>query len=336
MPGRKELSHFVNEYRSSVRTRPGPTSTFLTKLSGMLMSDIDLSNRTELFVLPDGITASIPYNALTLPNLNDSPLINHVTVTVVPSAALLLRPLVEQQGNVAMIFADPVYGRNDPRAPRHSPPSILQRLSQSGVEAQSVASILAKSNFFVQTYKGFQANRQQVLRSDLSHVQVLHFATHGVVDELQPQASGLVLSSVSQSGGSQTGLLSLAEIYDLELNAELVVLSACDTALGKDIVGEGAISIARGFLVSGAQQVIATLWAVEDNATRLLMEEFYREWTEGLSVAEALRRAQIRLSQTRRYQSARYWGAFVVVGSSETNRSYDAVKMANQQPTIQI
>ncbi len=150
---------------------------------------------------------------------------------------------------------------------------------------------------------------------------MLHFATHGIADETHPETSGLFLSSVTESGHQRNGLLSLAEIYDLDLAAELVVLSACDTARGKEIVGEGPVSLARGFLISGARQVLASLWPVEDRTTRQLMEAFYEAWTSGLSASSALRQAQLSMASTGRVRTARSWAAFVLVGTAEMRHS---------------
>lgn len=148
----------------------------------------------------------------------------------------------------------------------------------------------------------------------LGDYRILHFATHGVLDSQHPELSGLVLSLVDKEGKPQDGFLRLNEIYDLKLRAELVVLSACRTALGKEVKSEGLIGLTRGFMYAGAQRVVASLWAVDDEITARLMKDFYREMLINRKrPAEALRAAQVgALKETR--LPPYYWAAFVLQG----------------------
>ncbi|PYU88813.1 MAG: hypothetical protein DMG08_23885, partial [Acidobacteria bacterium] len=130
-----------------------------------------------------------------------------------------------------------------------------------------------------------------------------------------PELSGLVLSLVDEKGNPQDGFLRLRDIYNLKLSAELVVLSACDTALGKDVKGEGLVGIVRGFMYAGAPRVVASLWKVDDDATAELMKQFYqRIFQGGLAPAAALREAQIAMWQQKQWRSPYYWAAFVLQG----------------------
>jgi CHAT domain-containing protein len=104
---------------------------------------------------------------------------------------------------------------------------------------------------------------------------VVHFSTHGLLNNEHPELSGLVLSLFDASGRPQDGILRLHDIHNLRLNADLVVLSACETALGTQVRGEGLIGLARGFMYAGASRVVASLWKVEDQATASLMKQFY-------------------------------------------------------------
>ena len=131
----------------------------------------------------------------------------------------------------------------------------------------------------------------------------------------RPGPSGIVLSLFDEQGRVQDGFLRLHDIYNLELPVEMVVLSACDTALGKQVRGEGLVGVVRGFMYAGAKRVVASLWKVDDEATLELMRVFYREMLrEGRAPAEALRQAQLDLRQTRRWCSPFYWAAFVLQG----------------------
>src|SRR5262249_45748923 len=150
---------------------------------------------------------------------------------------------------------------------------------------------------------------------DLSQYRIVHFATHGLLNSERPELSGLVFSMVDEAGHQQDGFLRLHEIYNLRLPAELVVLSACQTALGKDIRGEGLVGLTRGFMYAGAPRVVASLWQVDDLATAELMGKFYRGMLkEGLRPAAALRAAQVEMLKQKRWQSPYFWAAFVLQG----------------------
>ncbi len=146
---------------------------------------------------------------------------------------------------------------------------------------------------------GFAATRDRALSPELARFRNLHFATHGVLDSRRPELSKLVLSLYDEQGRPQDGFLPLNDIYNLRLNADLVVLSACRTALGQEIRGEGLVGLTRGFMYAGAARVLASLWSVEDRATAELMGELYRGMLrQRLSPAAALRQAQLAMRQS--------------------------------------
>jgi len=161
----------------------------------------------------------------------------------------------------------------------------------------------------------FNASRELAMAKDLSNYRYIHFATHGLLNGEHPELSGILLSMVDEHGRPQNGFLKLTEIYSLNLNADLVVLSACQTALGKNIKGEGLVGLTRGFMYAGAARVIASLWKVDDAATAALMGELYKEmFTNGKRPVAALRDAQITISRKKRWQSPYYWAGFVLQG----------------------
>src|SRR6185503_19719157 len=142
----------------------------------------------------------------------------------------------------------------------------------------------------------FLANRKLAMSDELSRYRMVHFSTHGLLDSRHPELSGLVLSLVDEAGRPQEGFLRWHEIYTLRLNADLVVLSACQTGLGREVRGEGLIGLVRGFMYAGAPRVMASMWEVDDAATAELMKLFYRGvLIEKLTPAVALRAAQIKL-----------------------------------------
>src|SRR5262249_39972442 len=145
--------------------------------------------------------------------------------------------------------------------------------------------------------------------------QIVHFATHGLIDDDHPELSGLLLSMFDERGKDVSGFLQLHEIYNLRLSADIVVLSACQSAVGKQIKGEGLISLTRGFMYGGAARVVASLWKVDDVATAELMADFYKQmFLNQQRPPAALRLAQLNLKKQRRWQAPYYWAGFVLQG----------------------
>lgn len=189
----------------------------------------------------------------------------------------------------------------------------IPRLVATRREARAIAALAPEGTSF--TALGFDANLATARSPDLGRYPIVHFATHGLVNAENPALSGILLSMVDESGEPQPGFLTLDDIYDLDLPAELVVLSACSTALGKEIRGEGLVGIVRGFLYAGAERVVASLWKVDDNAAGELMKRFYRHMLqENSSPAAALRQAQIEMWREGEFRQPFYWAAFVLQG----------------------
>ena len=144
----------------------------------------------------------------------------------------------------------------------------------------------------------------------------MHFATHAIQDDVHPQLSAIVLSLTDEGGRPQNGFLRLNDIYNLQLRADLVVLSACETAVGKQMAGEGLLSVARGFFHAGAARVMATLWKVDDEATATFMQLFYTamQARDSRSPAAAPGTAQNAMRAQKRWQSPYLWAGFVLQG----------------------
>jgi CHAT domain-containing protein len=161
----------------------------------------------------------------------------------------------------------------------------------------------------------FKANRAIATGAELGQYRYIHFATHGLLDSERPGLSSLALSMVDEQGKPQDGFLRAHEIYNLNLPAELVVLSACQTGLGKEIKGEGLVGMTRGFMYAGAARVMVGLWNVNDKATADLMSKFYQNmFKEGRRPAAALRSAQVEMLRSSQWQSPYFWAAFVLQG----------------------
>lgn len=158
----------------------------------------------------------------------------------------------------------------------------------------------------------FDATRAALLSGNLSHFDVIHLATHAVIDD---ERTAIVLSLVDENGKSIDGLILLQEIFDLRLGASLVVLSACRTALGRDLRGEGMVSLVRAFMHAGVPRVVATYWDVRDASTVVLMQRFYDAMlTEHLPPAAALRSAQLAMLRDERWRAPYYWAPFTLQG----------------------
>ena len=185
------------------------------------------------------------------------------------------------------------------------------RLPGTRVEAEAILAIVPENE---RTYTfDFDANRERATSEELAQYQIVHFATHGFANSQQPELSGIVMSLVDKNGNWENGFLRLNDIFNLNLPAELVVLSACQTALGKNIKGEGLVGLTRGFMYAGAKRVVGSLWLVDDDATAQLMSQFYQGMLkQGLSPVEALRAAQLQMWQ--QGMSPYYWAAFTLQG----------------------
>jgi CHAT domain-containing protein len=276
------------------------------------------------------------------------PLIADHEVVSLPSASVLAVLRREMSGRkpaekVVAVVADPVFQDNDPRVKRDqdraqvnqaAPPaaatellgvepvtrsaresglSSFIRLPLSRQEAEQIAHLATPATRF--TALDFEASKPKVTGTSLDQYRIVHFATHGLLNSQHPELSGIVLSLVDEQGQPQDGFLRLHEIYNLELNADLVVLSACQTALGQEIRGEGLIGLTRGFMYAGAPRVVASLWKVDDKATAELMKRFYQKLLqENRRPAAALRAAQLSMVKQKRWSAPYYWAGFVLLG----------------------
>jgi CHAT domain-containing protein len=162
----------------------------------------------------------------------------------------------------------------------------------------------------------FAASRATATSAELAQYRMIHFATHSLLNQEHPELSGIALSLVDERGRPQDGFLRLHDIYNLKLNADLIVLSACQTGLGKEVKGEGLIGLTRGFMYAGAPRVVATLWKVDDKATADMMKHFYQALLgeQRMRPAAALRAAQIALWRQTRWRDPAYWAAFALQG----------------------
>ncbi len=287
---------------------PGASEPASRGLSRALLGSLTDLQEKRLVVVADGALSYVPFGALEDPRASGKPLVDAVEVVRLPSASLA-RALREQRSGRTFtrwvaIAADPAYGNGSDLS--------FRRLSESRREASRIAALAPDGG--VERVAGFDARREWVETTDFGAFRVLHFATHGIVDDERPELSGIVLSLVDERGAPLDGFLRLHDIYNLNLPVDLVVLSACETALGKEVKGEGLIGLVRGFMYAGAPAVIASSWKVDDSATAELMTELYRGLFEGKTPATALREAQVEVSKRARFRHPYYWAAFELQG----------------------
>lgn len=279
------------------------------------------------------------------------PLMVQHEVTSIPSASTLAVLRRELHGRttaekVVAVFADPVFDKADERLSgdpsrgaggHHGAPAavVVEKIDASGVnetaksadegavfqrlpytrqEADAILALAPATSR--KAALGFEANRATAMSDDLSQYRIIHFATHSVLDSTHPELSSIALSMFDREGRQQEGLLRAHEIFNLKLEAELVVLSGCRTGLGKEVKGEGLYGMTRGFMYAGSRRVMVSLWDVQDQATARLMTDFYRGLLgpKRLHTAAALRAAQIAIWREGRWQAPYYWAGFVLQG----------------------
>ncbi len=278
----------------------------------------------RLLVVADGALQYLPFAAL--PASSGEPVLARHEIVYLPSASVLETLRSESRpvsaGVTAAVFADPVFSKNDARfagardtaAPartRASDGGVYGRLHFSRREAEAIA---AAAPGTLQALD-FSASKSAVTTRDLRKYRILHFATHGSLNTEHPELSGLVFSLVDRAGKPVDGFLRLHEIYNLDLDADLVVLSACRTALGKEVHGEGLIGLTRGFMYAGASRVVSSVWNVDDRASALLMSRFYAAMlTKRMPPAAALRDAQLSMLRDPRWANPHNWAAFGLQG----------------------
>jgi CHAT domain-containing protein/Tfp pilus assembly protein PilF len=335
LPGREKIEALARQVYEGLRTLDaGDPDVQARKVASRLeLSRVLLGPVTDrladrrLAVVADGALQYVPFAALPSPADPSAPLVERHEIVVLPSASVLaLRKPELVSAGVAetsiAILADPVFDARDPRVRRAAPDAglalpvrsgvSLTRLAASSREAEAISGLAPGRAW---TALGFQASRATAFGGELGRHRIVHFATHGVIDAETPELSGLVLSLVDEEGRPQEGFLGLDDIYNLDLHADLVVLSGCETALGREMRGEGLVGLTRGFLYAGAARVLASLWQVQDRPATELMVRFYRALLQDrLPPAAALRSAQLSLLRERRWRDPFYWGAFVLQG----------------------
>jgi CHAT domain-containing protein len=344
LPSREEIEQKARQFRSDIghpRARSQPQRAIASgeALNALILQPLRKHpDKKRLAIVADGALHYIPFSALPNPHSREesiSHLVEAYELVHLPSLstlAILRQDFAQRQSapQQLAIIADPVFSQDDERLPDHhssstsNPVSLLpratgdvgiqlQRLPGTRAEAEAIASLIPESQR-IQAFD-FEANYAFTLNTPLHQYRILHFATHGILNSVNPELSGLVLSLIDKQGNPSNGFLRLHDIYNLDLAADLVVLSACQTGLGKEIQGEGLIGLTRGFMYAGTPRVLVSLWNVDDAATAEMMIRFYRlMWQEQLSPTEALQEAQLEMQKETQWKAPFYWAGFMLQG----------------------
>lgn len=311
------------------------------RLSNLILSPAAAQlTQKRLVVVADGALQYVPFAALTVSRGPYRPLVIDHELVSLPSASAFalqrqnLKDRAPAPKSVAVI-ADPVFSMSDARfktraqAQASAEPTAtriiehlqgtakgqlsIPRLPFTRWEADQILAVAPSGGSLKAV--DFNASRSIATNGELSKYRYVHFATHGYLDTSRSNLSAVVLSLFDEQGRPQDGFLRTHDIYNLKLPAELVVLSACETGLGKDVTGEGLEGLTRGFMYAGARRVIVSLWNVNDKATASLMQRLYVGMLRsGKTPAAALRAAQIQMLRTRQWQSPYFWAPFVMQG----------------------
>jgi len=351
LPARARIDEAVQRLYHAVSAPPGAAHddeerAAAGELSRLVLSPVAAElDKERIIIVADGALNYVPFQVLPAPSGDGEPLIAGYEVVNAPSASVLCE-LRQKAGRrrpaskVLAAFGNPMFvSDNDGREAagsdlsaaalgvdrwRHAlrdielqgeafDPSAVRRLFYAGRELAYLVDAAAGGETFVAA--DYEATREQLLGTDLTRYSILHFATHGYLDTRHPENSGLLLSTVDRDGRARDGFVGLQNIYELRAPVDLVVLSACRTALGKDVRGEGLLGLTRGFMYAGASSVVASLWKVDDEATAELMRQFYANMLRrGMTPSAALREAQNSIRRHPDWRSPYYWAAFTLQG----------------------
>lgn len=275
----------------------------------------------KVLIVPDGVLFYLPFEALV--RSDGRFLIEQQSVNYAPSVSAFLTLPAPSSRDTLLAYGDPIFSaaRAGQATTDHSMQvrSVmraaglnLSALPNSRTEVQQIAKAFPPGRATVRV--GNDATEASVKADDLTRYGTLHFATHALFDERVPSRSGIMLNLVNT--GREDGVLRAAEVLNLRLRADLVVLSACQTGLGSYVRGEGILGLTRSFLAAGASRVVVSLWPVDDAGTVDLMSVFYHRWNRQGAASDALRAAKLEMIKSKRlaYRHPYFWAGFVQSG----------------------
>lgn len=326
----KDLAGRIDRLRSRLIQKDAEFTDSARALFDLLIgpAQADLKSKTGLIIVPDGVLWQLPFQALQT-SVNRF-LIQDYTISYAPSLTVLSEMMDLKQKRQASYYSSPMllaFGNPDVQS---ATTANLQAVYPGILGDEKVASLPQTEKLVNTLCRLYGADRSKVyvgtdaredrVKKEAASFRILQFATHGIVDNTNPMYSRLVMS---QSGVDEheDGMLEAWEIMKLDLNAEIAVLSACETAQGRVAGGEGMIGLAWAFFVAGCPTTVVSQWPVAAQSTTELMIEFHKNLkpniegqNSGMSKAEALRAASLKLMKNRRYRHPFYWAPFVIIG----------------------
>jgi CHAT domain-containing protein/tetratricopeptide (TPR) repeat protein len=341
LPPRAKIESLVSDLyqslqMSQISSKRSEAIALARHLGEILLGPVaDRLSDRRLLIVVSGKLLSIPFGVFPDPTVSPlvsegkrwpQPLIVRHEIVQEPSASALagIRAAARGRGTgtdqqwVALI-ADGVFSRSDERVPPRFRSRIVDegqfgRLPGSAREAESVARIFPMGQ--VRKFLGFEAKRSLFTDGKLQDASVIDLATHGSISSEHPEDAAITLSRVDEHGREIEGSLSAEDVSQLDLRANLVVLSSCRSAVGRNVPGEGIVGLPQAFLSAGVSGVVTSLWNVDDERTSQLMALFYRQLQAGraTTISGALRAAQIEMWKTSDWNAPWFWGAFIAEG----------------------
>lgn len=339
LPGKSEIENSVTEYFALINTAPNylyterdlhkatdQAATLFSSLLGELAQRIEVSGK--LVIVPDGVLHYLPFEALIQ---NGRYLLEDHEISYLPSASMLGLWQTSPEGAAEpdrmelLAFGDPTFGPDPKRysgRAAQNPTGVVARqlrasrgfhlaqLPRTRDEVEYISGLFPHGQ--TRVYLGPDSTEDALKGESLRRYRRLHFATHSLINESSPSRSAVVLAI--DSDPAQDGLLEVREISELDLDCDLVVLSACQTARGQLLSGEGVVGLTRAFLYAGARSVVVSLWSVTDISTGQLMKRFYCGLADNLGTAAALRAAKLKMLRAAETRHPYYWSPFVAIG----------------------
>jgi len=329
IPARKILKQQVTSYRKAISNLQTQDFQLGRDLFHELVSPGLEPGLKKIIIVPDDILNLLPFETLLTNKEPNSWLVRDYMVGYIPSLSSL-RVLQARHRNGSkprmdlLAIGNPIYGSNGKEHGKLTNAAILYDISSaSGINLPplkySAVEIDNISNLFpsrkVTALQKESASGRWLKSNPLTDYKIIHIAAHSIIDDKKPARSAIVLSYSQNQAGN--GLLQTRDIYNLKLNADLVTLSSCQTGLGQFIRGEGIEGLSRAFFYAGSSSVLMSLWAVNDQATYLLMERFYRHLKGSESLMGALRNAKLEMISSRALSHPYYWAGFVINGRTD-------------------
>jgi CHAT domain-containing protein/Tfp pilus assembly protein PilF len=327
LPPAEKIRLQVRAYLEAIANRDNNDFSLGHELFKTLVSPGLDGKFKKIIFIPDGILHYLPFETLLTREDSRRWLVKEYEISYAPSVTSL-REIIERGGaqkrkaqKDLLAFGDPYFGAEEERADagdklKTTPSdtaSQFSRLQYSGAEIEKIASLFKKQA--IDVFKRDKATEEQLKKLDLMPYRILHFATHCIIHDTKPARSFIVFSVGNPSAEDE--ILQMREIFNLELNSDLVTLSACQTGLGQFIKGEGIVGLSRAFFHAGASSAIISLWAVHDQATSQFMERYYLHLCSSKSIMDALQKTKIEMIESDVLSHPYYWAGFVVTGHSD-------------------